>query len=160
MARASALALVLVLAALAAAWAVAAWLLWQTEVPDGLRLPEIAASDVLAPARLEEARDFERFLRWSSVASVLVLIGAFAVYAHYGARFVRESAAGRIGTGMLLGMLGFAIVWLVQVPFGLLDLWWQRRHDVSELGYVDWLFLNWFALGAEFLFVCFALLIV
>jgi STE24 endopeptidase len=61
---------------------------------------------------------------------------------------------------MLLGMLGLAIVWLVQVPFGLLDLWWQRRHDVSELGYVDWLFLNWFALGGEFLFICFALLIV
>jgi STE24 endopeptidase len=57
-------------------------------------------------------------------------------------------------------MLGLGIVWLVQVPLGFLDLWWQRRHEVSELGYADWLVLNWFALGAEFLFVCFALLIV
>ena len=115
---------------------------------------------MLAQPQLGEARDFERFVRWSYVASALVLIAAFAVYARYGVRWVRESAAGRIGTGMLLGMLGLAIVWLVQVPFGLLDLWWQRRHDVSELGYVEWLFLNWFALGGEFLFVCFALLIV
>ena len=57
-------------------------------------------------------------------------------------------------------MLGLAIVWLVQIPFGIVDLWWQRRHDVSELGYVEWFFLNWFALGGEFLFVCLALLIV
>jgi STE24 endopeptidase len=159
-ARPAATALALLLAALAAAWAFAAWWLWQTQVPDGLRLPEVPAEDVLAQPELEKARDFERFLRWSYVASAIVLVGAFAVYARYGARFVRESAAGRIGTGMLLGMLGFAIVWLVQVPFGLVNLWWQRRHDVSELGYVDWFFLNWFALGGEFLFVCFALLIV
>jgi len=48
----------------------------------------------------------------------------------------------------------------VQVPFGLADLWWERRHDVSELGYGTWLVENWFALGGEFLFICLALLIV
>jgi STE24 endopeptidase len=153
-------ALALGVAALAALWAAAAWWLWQTEIPSGLDLPEIPPEDVLAQPELGEAERFERFLRWSYVVSAVVLIAAFAAYARYGYRFMRESAAGRIGTGMLLGMLGFAIVWLVQVPFGLLDLWWQRRHDVSELGYGDWLFLNWFALGAEFLFVCLALLIV
>ncbi len=160
MARPASLAVALVVAALAAVWAVAAWWLWQTQVPDGLRLPEVPAEDVLAQPGLGEARDFERFLRWSYVASAIVLVAAFAVYARYGVRFARESAAGRIGTGMLLGMLGLALVWLVQIPFGLLDLWWQRRHDVSELGYADWLVLNWFALGGEFLFICLALLIV
>lgn len=160
MARASRPALLLLLAALAAGWALAAWWLWQTEVPDGLRLPEVAASDVVTSDLLDEARDFERFLRWSFVVSLVVLIVVFAFYARYGARFARESAAGRIGTGMLLGMIGFAILWLVRVPFGLLDLWWQRRHEVSELGYGEWLVLNWFALGGEFLFVCLALLIV
>ena len=148
---------------LAAVWALAAWWLWQTEVPAGLR-PARRSTAARRPRRRRgsaEARDFERFLRWSFVAS-----------AHRPARRLRRSTRatasasrrsrrpGRIGTGMLLGMLGFAIVWLVQIPFGLLDLWWQRRHDVSELGYVDWLFLNWFALGGEFLFVCLALLIV
>ena len=33
-----------------------------------------------------------------------------------GRRFMRESAAGPIGTGMLLAMLGFGLVWLVKVP--------------------------------------------
>jgi Zn-dependent protease with chaperone function len=159
-ARSAAPAVALLVAALAAGWAVAAWWLWQTEVPGGLRLPEVEASQVLPPDRLTEAEDFERFLRWGYVASLVVLLVAFALYARYGIRFAKQSAAGRIGTGMLLGMLGLAIVWLVQVPLGLLDLWWQRRHEVSELGYVDWLVLNWFALGGEFLFVCFALLIV
>jgi STE24 endopeptidase len=89
-----------------------------------------------------------------------MLLAVFGLYARYGARFARESAAGRIGTGMLLGMLGLALLWLVQIPFGLADLWWQRRYDVSELGYGEWLLLNWFALGGEFLFVCLALLVV
>ena len=160
MAGPASLVVALVVAALAVVWALAAWWLWQTVIPGGLRLPTVEASDVLSPAELDKARDFERFLRWSYVASALVLIAAFAVYARYGYRFAKESAAGRIGTGMLLGMLGVAIVWLVQIPFGFLDLWWQRRHDVSELGYVDWLVLNWFSLGAEFLFLCLALLIV
>jgi STE24 endopeptidase len=159
-ARPAAPAVALVVGALAVGWAAAAWWLLQTSVPDGLRLPEVAAEDVLPQPLLDEARDYERFLRWSFVASAVVLVAAFAVYARYGVRFARESAAGRIGTGMLLGMLGLALVWLVQVPFGLVDLWWQRRHDVSELGYVDWFFLNWFALGGEFLYICLALLIV
>jgi STE24 endopeptidase len=160
MARPAAAAVAVLVVALAAAWAAAAWWLWQTSVPAGLDLPDVAADEVLAQPQLDEARDFERFLRWSYVVSAVVLVGAFAVYARYGVRFAKESAAGRIGTGMLLGMLGLAIVWLVLIPFGILDLWWQRRHDVSELGYVDWILLNWFALGSEFLFVCLALLIV
>jgi STE24 endopeptidase len=160
MARAARPALVLGLLALVALLGVAAWALWDTQVPQGLRLPEVEASAVLDAELLEEARDFERFLRISFLVSLVVVIVVFALYARYGGRFVRESAAGRIGTGMLLGMLGLAILWLVQVPFGLLDHWWQRRHDVSELGYGEWLLLNWFALGGEFLFVCLALLIV
>ena len=77
-----------------------------------------------------------------------------------GPRFARESAAGPIGTGMLLGMLGLGIVWLVELPFTLLDVWWARRHDLTESGYLDWAFEHWFELGAEFVAICFALLVV
>ena len=69
MARPAALAVALGVAALAALWAIAAWWLWQTDVPSGLDLPDVAAEDVLAQPQLDEARDFERFLRWSYVAS-------------------------------------------------------------------------------------------
>ena len=152
--------LALLVAALAAGWALAAWALWQTEVPDGLDLPRVQAGEVLSPSQLDEVRSYELFLRVGFLLSLAAVLLVFGLYARYGARFVRESAAGRIGTGMLLGMLGFALLWLAQVPFGLAALWWDRRHDVSEQGYGVWLFENWFALGGEFLFVCLALLIV
>ena len=81
-------------------------------------------------------------------------------YARRGPRFAHESAAGPIGTGMLLGMLGLGIVWLVELPFTLLDVWWARRHDLTESGYLEWAFEHWFELGAEFVAICFALLVV
>lgn len=72
---------------------------------------------------------------------------------------MRESAAGRIGTGMLLGMLGFAVVWIVQLPFGIVTVWWQRRYDVSRQDYLEWALESFIALGGAFLFVCAALAI-
>jgi STE24 endopeptidase len=56
-------------------------------------------------------------------------------------------------------MLGLGLVWFAQVPFGLIDLWWARRHDVLNIGYVEWLIDDFFALGGEFLFLCLALLV-
>jgi STE24 endopeptidase len=89
-----------------------------------------------------------------------VLLGVLGLYARHGIRFARESAAGRIGTGMLLGMIGLALVWLSQVPFRLAEVWWARRYDQTDGGYLEALFENWIALGAEFLFVSFALAVV
>ena len=73
---------------------------------------------------------------------------------------MRESAAGRIGTGMLLAMLGFGLVWLVSVPFALAGNWWDRRHGVSKVDYFELLFGGWLALGAEFVFLSLSVLIV
>ncbi len=72
----------------------------------------------------------------------------------------RESSAGPIGTGMLLGMLGLGIVWLVGLPFRIAAHWWTRRHDQSDLGYLDWIVEDWTILAAQFLSICLALLIV
>src|SRR4029453_19659812 len=92
--------------------------------------------------------------------SVAVLVVVLVLYARRGARLTRESAAGRVGTGMLLGMLGFAIVWIAELPFGLAEVWWERRHDVSHVGYFDWAVSSWLGLGGVFLFVCAAIGIV
>ena len=145
---------------LATAWALAAWSLWQSRVPDGLTLPELDPARVFEPATLDRAESYERFLRLDFLASQLVLLLVLALYAWRGAAFARESAAGRIGTGMLLGMIGLALVWLSQVPFRLAETWWDRRYDQTDAGYVETLFENWFALGAEFLFISLALVIV
>jgi STE24 endopeptidase len=145
---------------LAGAWALAAVSLWQTQVPGDLELPQVDMTEHVDEQVLARADRYERFLRWEFLLSQLVLLAVLAVYARHGIRFARESAAGRIGTGMLLGMLGFALVWLSQVPFRLVEVWWARRYDQTDSGYLETLFANWIALGAEFLFVSFALAVV
>jgi STE24 endopeptidase len=143
-----------------AVWAAAAYFLWQTAVPGDLDLPRVDEDDYFSEEALERADDYALFLRINFLLSQVALVVALALFAWRGARFARESAAGRIGTGMLLGMLGLAIVWLVQVPFGLAGHWWDRRHDVTEVGYVDWAIANYFSLGFAFLFISLAILIV
>jgi len=135
-------------------------LLWGTVVPDDLEPPTVDPASLVSAAELARAERYELFLRIDFLLSQVVLLVVLSLYAWRGARFARESAAGRIGTGMLLGMVGLALVWLSQVPFRLAEVWWQRRYDQTDVGYVEALFVNWFALGAEFLFLCFALLIV
>jgi STE24 endopeptidase len=129
-------------------------------VPRNLSLPDLDPRAFFGREQLEEARDYEAFTRINVVLSTVVLLAVLVLYARHGERFTRESAAGRIGTGMLLGMLGFAFVWLAQLPFGLVQLWWDRRHDVSDQGYLEWLVNTWFALGDVFLAVSVAILIV
>ena len=145
---------------LGAVWVVAAYLLWDSHVPDHLVRPQVDVERLIDPATIDEAEDYERFFRIEFVVSQLVLIAVLLLYARFGIRFARESAAGRIGTGMLLGMIGLALVWLSQVPFRLAEVWWDRRYDQTDSGYVEALFANWIGLGAEFLFVSFALVVV
>lgn len=149
-----------VLAALAAVWAVSAWLLWRSQVPGSLHLPHLDQRRFFSAAQLHTSAAFSRVDGVLWVGGLIVQVLVLAVYAERGHRLMRESAAGPIGTGMLLGMLGFAILWLAELPFSVLDLWWQRRHDLSNVGYVTAIFGNWFALGGEFLFLSLALLIV
>jgi STE24 endopeptidase len=149
-----------IVAVLAAVWAVAAYVLWQSEVPSSLGLPHLDPHAYFTDEQLRAASRFARVNDLVFWGTTLAQLAALAVYARFGIRFARESAAGPLGTGMLLGMLGFALVWVVELPFGVLELWWQRRHHLSQVGYASYLFGNWAALGAEFLFLCLALAIV
>jgi Zn-dependent protease with chaperone function len=149
------------IAALAAVWVFTAVRLWSSStVPDDLELPHLDTADYFSAAFLEKASDYERFLRIDFVLSTVVTLVVLALYAAYGARFTRESAAGRVGTGMLLGMLAFAFVWIARLPFDVAALWWERRHHISKQGYLDVVVGSFFGLGGEFLFVCLAIGIV
>ena len=150
----------LALAAGAAVWLVAAGLLLRDSFPSGLDLPPVDVDAVFGAEHVDEAARFDRFFQWSFVLSQVVLVVTLVVYARKGVALTRESAAGRIGTGMLLGMLGLALVWLVQLPFGVANLWWARRHDVTELGYGEWFLTGFIELGVIFLVICLELLIV
>ena len=147
-------------AVLAVLWVLAATRLWRTKVPSDLKLPHLQASSYFTPAYLRRASSYERFLRIDFVLAQIALIAALVGYALRGERLMRESAAGRVGTGLLLGMLGLAIVWIAQLPFGLAEVWWERRHGVSHQGYLSWAFESFFSLGGEFLFICLTIAIV
>jgi len=155
--RALAAAALLVLAAL---WVLAATRLLRTSVPSNLKLPHLDVHRFFTEADLDRTAGYERFLRIDYVLSQIALLLALVGYALRGERLMRESAAGRVGTGLLLGMLGMAVVWIAQLPFGLAAVWWERRHGVSHQSYLDWFFSTFFGLGGEFLFVCFAIAIV
>jgi STE24 endopeptidase len=148
-----------------AAVAIAAWIfallqLWQTSVPGDLSLPSLDPTRYFTQEQLDRAASYQAFVRIDALLALIAQLVALGIYAVRGPGFVRESAAGRIGTGMLLGMLGLAFVWLAQFPFGLAELWWERRHDVSNLGYVTWIIDDFLAAGGEFLFISLAMLIV
>ena len=135
-------------------------LLWPTTVPSDLVLADVDESAVFGAELVARAERFERFLYVLWICSQIALLATLWVYARKGAWFTRESAAGPIGTGMLLGMLGLAIVWLVNLPFRLVGHWWALRYDVSDAGYITWLLDDWMLLGAQFLSLSLALLIV
>jgi STE24 endopeptidase len=129
-------------------------------VPDGLDLPAIRLGDYFAAADLRRADRFERFFLIEFPFSVAALLIAMWVFAKKGTGYVRESAAGPIGTGMLLGMLTFGIVWFVQLPFGLVELWWGRRHGVTKVDYWELALGSFFGLAGEFAFICLTILVV
>jgi STE24 endopeptidase len=123
-------------------------------------LPTVDVDAVFGAGFVAEAKRYERVFYVLWVLAQIALLLTLWLYARRGAAFARESAAGPIGTGMLLGMLGLGIVWLVHLPFRIAAHWWTRHNDQSELGYVDWLFEDWAVLAAQFLSICIALLIV
>jgi STE24 endopeptidase len=148
------------LAVVAVCWCVAAWLLWRTEVPGSLHLPHLDPHDYFSQDELDDAASFQRVSRIIWVGGVVVELAVFVAFAQRGLRFVRDSAAGPMGTGMLLGMIGFALLWLAELPFEVLRLWWGRRHDLVHQSYVEAIAGGWLALGGEFVFLCVALAIV
>jgi STE24 endopeptidase len=149
------------LAVLAGGWAAASFFLWDsTRVPGGLHTGGLHARDFFGAHLLRKGDHYETFLRVDSLLATAATIFVFLVYARFGKRFMRESAAGPIGTGMLLAMLGFALVWLVGLPFQITALWWDRRYDVTHESYWEVIFGGWFGLGAAFVFLCLAVLVV
>ena len=144
----------------AAGWVGTAVFLLRTSVPGNLHLPPVDAAATFGAETVRRAARYERFGRWDWVASQIATIAVLVVYARRGTTFLAQSAAGPIGSGMLLGMLGLALVWLSNLPFGLAQHWWDRRHGASSEGYLAWATGDWAQLGAAFLSICLALLIV
>jgi STE24 endopeptidase len=129
-------------------------------VPADLHLPPVDVHKWFTGKQLSDATSFERFLVIDGLLAQIALVMVLVLYARNWRRFTKESAAGRIGTGLLLGMLAFAFVWIAQLPFGLAAVWWEHKHRVSKQGVLEYALDSWLMLGGRFLFVCAAIAIV
>jgi STE24 endopeptidase len=133
--------------------------LWDTSVPDDLKLPDVPQSDFDAQT-VRDAEAYERIARILSLASTVVMIAVLAVYARHGAKLVKESAAGPIGTGFLLGIVGWCLVWVCQLPFSLASFLWAQRYDLVEVSIFEWMLEQAFAPIGQALSVTLLLLVV
>jgi STE24 endopeptidase len=140
-------------------WLLAARALWRTSVPGGLRLSGLDPHADFGARYLARSASFERFLAFDQLLALVALVVVIVLYARRGERLMRESAAGPIGTGMMLGMLGIGLTWLVTVPFDVAAVWWERRHGISHEGYVQAILGGYLGLAFAFLAISLALLI-
>ena len=123
-------------------------LLWRTTVPD-LHLPDLDPHRYFSVHVLRRTADFDGFLRYEWVAATVVQLAALVVLALLGRRIAGGFELGRVGTGVMVGAVVTTVLWLVGLPFGFLELWWQRRYGLSREGYGAWLVGQWPAVTAQ-----------
>jgi STE24 endopeptidase len=122
--------------------AVASWL-WRTRVPDDLALPHVDAEAVFGVRTIEEAADYRRVLRAIWLGLTVSQLGALILLVRVAPRLELRLRGGALLRGIQLGLISVALLWIVWLPFGLLALWWRRKHDISHLGYADFVFEPW-----------------
>ena len=123
------------LAAATALWVFLALLLWRTTVPAHLRLPPVDERTAFGARLVHDARRFERFLDWDWVAGTIAALVAYSVMALRGATLARRLGLSAVNAGIALGLVTLTVVWAVELPFGVADNWWERRHGISREGY-------------------------
>jgi STE24 endopeptidase len=127
----------------AAAWLVAAALLWRTKVPADLHQPRLHASAFFSPSQLHRASRYSSVGRLLFFLGVAVELGVLGVLAVLGRRLARGFALGEIGAGVMIGVAASLFVTLATVPVGLAGLWWDRRYGISKQDYLSYVLGLW-----------------
>jgi STE24 endopeptidase len=124
-----------ILAAIAALWLVAAIALWQTEVPDDLRLPDLDAQRYFSARALADYERHDRVLRRLGLGVLVAQLLGLALIARRPPR-VRGPVLVRAGQ---LAALAIVVAFVAQLPFSLAIVWWQRHTGIARVGYGRWL---------------------
>jgi STE24 endopeptidase len=122
-------------------WAVAAWLLLDTQVP-ALELPSVDPRDWFTAAELQRIEEYRRLPRWLWVGSTLAELLVLAALAWKGRGLAGAAARvtrGRVRGGVLVALACTLAVWAATLPFGAASHAWRRRYGLSEQGYAAWL---------------------
>jgi STE24 endopeptidase len=138
------------LVAFALVWVAGAWLLWRTSVPD-LHL-NTDPHRWFTEAQLSRSRRYERFEYVLWALQLLATIVALIVLSRRAPRMARSIELGRVGTGVIVGMVMLVTLWAVSLPFGLAQQWWEARHGLAPHDYVTWIFAPWASLSFEAVF--------
>ena len=144
---------------LVAVFVLSAALLWRTEVPGDLRLPDLDPSDEFPAAQLAEAADYARGLRLIWLASTAAQLALLVGLAVLGPRLAARLPGGPFRRGVALLLLVLGALWLVRLPFGLLALWWRRDHGISRQGYAAFMASPWLEVLASAAVACVALVL-
>jgi len=138
---------------LSAAWLVAAAWLWRTSVPASLDVHGLDQHRYFSSGELARAARYARFSYLLWALQVAATIVALAVLSRRAPRLVRSLGLGRVGSGVIVGMVMLVTLWFVQLPFGFLTQWWDASHGLAPHDYVSWIFAPWAELSFDALFV-------
>ncbi|HET7127565.1 MAG TPA: M48 family metalloprotease [Gaiellaceae bacterium] len=139
------------LAASAVAWCAAAWLLSRTSVPS-LHLSGLDERKFFSPHAIARARSYSRGGDALYFGSLVAQLVALVVLVRLLPRSVRSMGLGRIGSGIVAGMVLLVTLWFVGLPFSLADLWWQHHWGLGPFDVLAWLTAQWSTLGPEAVF--------
>ena len=118
-------------------------------MPSSLSVHGLDPHRYFSSLQLSRAARFERFYYILWALQVGATIAALAVLSRRSPRLARTIGLGRIGTGVIIGMLMLVTLWFVQLPFGFLSQWWDARHGLAPHDYVAWIFAPWAQLSTE-----------
>ena len=111
----------------------AAYALWQTEVPGDLDVHATLAP--FATLDLARAERHDQVLRLLTLASIALQFVALVLFVRY-----RPRVRGRpVLRAAQLGGLAAVVLVLARLPVGAVALWWQRRYGIAQLDYGQWL---------------------
>ena len=135
--------------AAAVVWVIAIVVLWRTKIPSNLPRARLDPRDFFTAAELDETAAYERFYYVSWALSQAATLAALVVLARLAPRWARTLGLGRVGSGVVIGMLTLTTLWFVGLPFSLANRWWQQRHDLTRGSWIDWLTDPWLQLIGE-----------
>jgi Zn-dependent protease with chaperone function len=148
------------LAVVAGIWAFAAVLLWRTTVPTNLHLTGLDVHRYFTPGELSKAADYSIFTRWNWVLAQLASLAALAVIAWRAPRIVETIGIGRIGKGVIVGMVTLVAVFFATVPFTLAQWLWDRHYGLVKGNIFSWWAPQLPTLASGAMFSALAILIV
>jgi STE24 endopeptidase len=127
------------LAVLVCAWLFAASLLWRTQVPANLGLPQVDPHRYFSDALLRRTARHDGFLRIDFLLANAAQLVALWVLAVRAPRVVPRLRGGALLRGLELALVALVLSWLARFPFGLAAEWWDRRYGLSRQSYGSWL---------------------